>query len=128
MTVPSETTPDTTAATDTPAATDMARGTSRRANEFMAGLPQVADPTGREMIFARVGMVLMVIGLIVAIIAVILSQSSNNALDQNTQMTIAVAGIAATVFGGVIFLRYSLGRLLRYWLLRMLHEMHDQRG
>lgn len=104
---------------------DTADGTGRRATEFVAGLPQVADSTGRETTFARVGMVVMVIGLIVAIIAVILSQSSNNPLDQNTQMTIAVAGTAATVFGGVIFLRYSLGRLLRYWLLRMLHEMHS---
>lgn len=118
MTIPSDVTPSNA---------DTANDTSRRATEFVAGLPQVADPTGREMLFARVGMVVMVIGLIVAIIAVILSQSSDNPLDQNTQITIAVAGIAATVFGGVIFLRYSLGRLLRYWLLRMLHEMHDRR-
>lgn len=117
MTVPSDMTPDGSDADD---------GTNRRASDFVNGLPEVANPSGREMLLARVGLVVMVIGLIIAIVAVILSQSSDNPLDQSTQLTIGVAGIATTIFGGIIFLRYSLGRLLRYWLLRMLHEMHDR--
>jgi uncharacterized membrane protein len=94
----------------------------QRASAFVAGLPMVSDPTRRETTFAGVGLVLMCLGLVVAVLAVILSQASQNPLDQSTQLTMAVAGLAVTAFGGVLFLRFSLGRLLRFWLLRMLHE------
>lgn len=101
----------------------------QRATAFVAGLPTVSDPSRREATYARIGMVVMSLGLVVAVVAVILSQSSQNPLDQSTQLTMAVAGLAATAFGGVVFLRFSLGRLLRFWLLRMLHEQrvdHDR--
>lgn len=102
----------------------------RRATDFVASLPEpsnnprTADDPGRHNTYARVGFLIMIIGLVLAIIAVIMSQSTNNPLDQSTQISMGIAGIAAVVFGGVVFLRYSLGQLLRFWLLRMLHEQH----
>lgn len=97
---------------------------NRKADEFVAGLPQVADRTRAEVLYARVGMAFMIVGFAVTVLAVVLSQGSDNSLDQSTQLVLAVAGLAAVCLGGVVFLRYSLGRLLRYWLLRMLHELH----
>ncbi|HET8929683.1 MAG TPA: hypothetical protein VFN21_03395 [Acidimicrobiales bacterium] len=100
--------------------------TNRKADDFVAGLPDVADRTRAELIYARIGMVLMVAGFAVSVLAVILSQGSDNSLDQSTQLALGIAGLAAVGVGGVVFLRYSLGRLLRFWLLRMLHERHDR--
>lgn len=106
-------------------------GTDRRADEFVASLPEpstsrtTTDAAGRHDNYARLGMAVMIIGLVVAVVAVIMSQTSDNPLDQSTQISMGIAGLAAVGFGGVVFLRYSFGRLLRFWLLRMLNERHD---
>lgn len=101
------------------------------AEAFVASLPEpsnvstMADRGDRHDTYERLGMIIMIIGLVVAVIAVIMSQTSDNPLDQSTQISLGIAGTAAVCFGGIVFLRYSFGRLLRFWLLRMLHEQHD---
>jgi hypothetical protein len=37
-------------------------------------------------------------------------------------MPLAIAGLATSVVGGFLFLRYSLARFLRFWLLRQTYE------
>ncbi|MGB6057347.1 MAG: hypothetical protein WBF71_03715 [Microthrixaceae bacterium] len=98
--------------------------TGRRAAEFVSALPASSGGADRNGSYARAGMIIMVLGVAVAIVAVILSQTSDNPLDQSTQISLGIAGLAATCFGGVVFIRYSLGGLLRFWLLRILHEQH----
>lgn len=97
---------------------------TERADAFVASLPDGAVRGSREILLARLGMAIVVIGVVVALVAVVLSQSSDNPLDQSTQLAMGVAGVALVGAGGVVFLRYSLGRLLRYWLLRVLDEQH----
>lgn len=117
---------------ETPAGTDLqddlaeVRSADRRAAEFVAALPAASDRAGRTTAYARTGLAIMVVGLVATIIGLILSQMSDNPLDQSTQISLGVAGLAATCFGAAIFLRYSIGDLLRYWLLRILHEQHRQ--
>lgn len=96
--------------------------TSRRGEEFAASLPAVSDRSGRERQLARAGAVLMAVGVLVAVVAVVMSQASDNPLDQSTQLSLGIAGLAVACVGAAIFLRFSLGQLLRYWLLRLLHE------
>lgn len=95
-----------------------------KANAFSRALPNPDDPTRRERLWARLGVTVMAVGMVVALIAVVLSQASDNPLDQNTQLTLGIAGVAAVCLGGIVFLRYSIGRLLRWWLLRILDELH----
>lgn len=95
-----------------------------RAAEFVSALPATSDRANRNDAYARAGMIVMFLGLAATIVAVVLSQASNNPLDQSTQISLGIAGLAGICFGGVIFLRYSLGDLMRYWLLRMVHEQH----
>ena len=99
----------------------------QRAGEFVSALPRTttaSDRSGRSDTYARRGCFVMAIGLAAAILAVVLSQASNNLSDQSTQISLGIAGLAATCVGGVVFLRYSLGNLLRFWLLRILHEQN----
>ncbi|MEI2639608.1 MAG: hypothetical protein V9F03_11540 [Microthrixaceae bacterium] len=103
------------------------RSTESRAAEFVAALPSPRASGDRSDRFARLGMVIMSLGLAVTVVATVLSQTSDNPLDQSTQISLGITGLAATCFGGVIFLRYSLGELLRFWLLRMLHERETDR-
>ena len=43
-------------------------------------------------------------------------------LDSNSYTPLAIAGLAMSVTGGFLFLRYSLAKFLRFWLLRQAYE------
>ena len=88
---------------------------------------KVKDPaTGRDRVWLRVGIALMVIGLDVAIIAYPMSHGTSNPLSQNDALVLAIAGLTAAVVGGALFLRYSLASFLRFWLARFVYEQQAQ--
>ncbi len=78
---------------------------------------KVRDPaTGRDRVWLRVGIALMVIGLAVAIAAYFMSHGTSNPLSQNDAVVLAIGGLTSAVVGGALFLRYSLAGFLRFWL------------
>jgi hypothetical protein len=88
---------------------------------------KVRDPaTGRERVWLRVGIALMVIGLGVAIAAYFMSHGTSNPLSQNDALVLAIIGLAATIVGGAVFVRYSLAAFLRFWLARFIYEQQTQ--
>ncbi|MCB1256442.1 MAG: hypothetical protein KDB26_05015 [Microthrixaceae bacterium] len=97
-----------------------------KAKEFADSLPSASNQTGRQGTYARLGVIMMVIGLGLSIVATVLSQASDNPLDQATQISLGITGLTLACVGGVVFLRYSLGQLLRFWLLRVVAEKHDE--
>ena len=88
--------------------------------------------TGRartESMLQLAGVVLMVGGIALAFGAyaaslnVTATPGTNvDVLDSNSYMPLAIAGLAISVTGGFVFLRYSLARFLRFWLLRQSYE------
>jgi hypothetical protein len=74
----------------------------------------------RERALARLGAVLLVVGMALGGIAYLLSSGTENPLQQRDAIVVALAGVAIAVAGGAVFLRYSLGALLRLWLARQL--------
>jgi len=82
-----------------------------------------AEPERRLVLL---GALLMLVGVILAIAGWISSNGTNNSLDQNTDLTMAVAGLALTVVGAIIWLRHSLSRYGRYWLARAIYEQRQQ--
>jgi hypothetical protein len=88
---------------------------------------RVRDPaTSRDRIWLRVGVVLMVLGLVVAVIAYPLSHGTTNPLAQRDALALGLGGIAATVVGAALFLRYSIAGFLRFWLARLSYEQQAQ--
>ena len=70
---------------------------------------KVRDPnTGRDRVWLRVGIALMVIGLAVAIGAYFMSHNTSNPLEQNDALVLALAGVAGTVIGAAVFLAAAL--------------------
>ena len=70
---------------------------------------KVRDPaTGRDRVWLRVGIALMVIGLGIAIGAYFMSHGTSNPLSQNDAFVLAIGGLTAAIVGGALFLRYSL--------------------
>lgn len=87
----------------------------------------IKDPaSGREVLLVRAGALLMVAGVVVAIAAYFMSHSTTNTLNQNDAQVLAVAGLAVTVLGAAVFLRYSVAAFLRFWLARLIYEQRAQ--
>jgi hypothetical protein len=73
-------------------------------------------------------------GTILAIAAVVLLiagwYGAAGTLDVGEQVPYVIsgglAGVVAAVIGSALFLRFSLGRYLRYWIIRLVHEDREQ--
>jgi uncharacterized membrane protein YeaQ/YmgE (transglycosylase-associated protein family) len=86
---------------------------------------QVRDPSqGRDRLWLRVSVGLMVVGLIVAIAAYPLA-ATGNSLEQGQAIVQAILGLTAAVVGGALFIRFSFGNFLRFWLARLSYEQQQ---
>jgi uncharacterized membrane protein YidH (DUF202 family) len=72
----------------------------------------------RERTLARLGVALLVVGVLLGGLAYLLSSGTDNPLQQRDAIVVALAGVAVAIAGSAVFLRYSLGALLRLWLAR----------
>ncbi|CAN5661942.1 hypothetical protein BH10ACT1_BH10ACT1_17020 [soil metagenome] len=98
-----------------------------RADRFLAELSDVKhDGSNRNATFAKLGAVMLAAGVILAVVGVVLSQSTDNPLDQSTDVSLGLAGVALAIAGLGVFLRYSLAQFLRFWLLRLIYEQAGQ--
>jgi len=100
----------------------------QRIQEFKEAVAdlRVEDPsTRRERQLLGLGVLLMVAGIAVAFLAYILAGGESSDLEQREQLILAVFGVSLAVVGGALFLRYSIARFLRYWLLRLIYEMRE---
>ena len=100
-----------------------------RRQQFEDDIAKVRVKTGGaagEPRLIALGAVLMVAGAAVALIAFIASGSQSDTRDVLSSIILAVFGLTLTVAGMAVFLRYSLGRFLRFWLLRLIYEQQDR--
>jgi hypothetical protein len=103
-----------------------------RSERFKADMATMRVKTGtasREAPLQALSVVLMVAGVLVAFggyqasLNVKATPGSNvDVLSSNSYLALAACGIALTLAGGFLFLRYSLARFLRFWLLRQSYE------
>jgi hypothetical protein len=102
---------------------------SQRVEQFKADIAdmRLRDPaTNRERQFVRVGVGLLAVGVGMAIVAYLMSHNTDIALEQRDAIIVALIGVAMTVAGGTLFLRYSLAMFLRFWLARLIYEQQAQ--
>jgi hypothetical protein len=92
--------------------------------EHIAAMRIPEPNAGRDRTFARLGMLLALVGIVLGIVGYAVSHGTNNPLTQNDGLVLAVVGVACSVTGGAVFLRYSLAQFLRLWLVRLIHEQH----
>jgi hypothetical protein len=103
-------------------------GAAAREETFRADVAAMKVRGGvvaRERLLARLGVALLAVG--VGGIAYLLSSGTENPLQQRDAIVVALAGVAVAVAvaGGVVFLRYSLGALLRLWLARLVLDREE---
>jgi hypothetical protein len=83
---------------------------------------KVRNSAKRDGILQAAGALAMVAGVIVAFVAYQLSLDKADDRDIQSLIILAVSMLGLSVVGAAVFLRYSLARFLRFWLLRQLYE------
>ncbi len=81
---------------------------------------------GRDRTLLRVGVALMVVGIVLAPVAYATSSGTTNALQQRDAQILALSGVILAVVGAALFLRYSMAQFLRFWLARLSWEQQAQ--
>jgi hypothetical protein len=83
---------------------------------------KVSTSAKRDGILQAVGALAMVAGVVIAFVAYRLSLDKADDRDIQSLIILAVSMLGLSVAGAAVFLRYSLARFLRFWLLRQLYE------
>ena len=82
----------------------------------------VSKGAARDGLWQAVGGIATAVGVVVAFVAYQLSLGKDDTRDIQSLQILAIAMLALAVAGAAVFLRYSLARFLRFWLLRQLYE------
>lgn len=98
---------------------------TERVEQFKAEIDslRLPDPApGRDRKLLALGIVLLVGGIAIGVVGYAPWRSSVQQSDQLDGIVIAIIGLSVTVVGAALFLRYSLGQFLRFWLARVIYE------
>ncbi len=113
---------------DEPTGADGTMSSSRLAQfeAEVAKLKVTGGGANPERLGAQWGIGLTVLGFVVAIIAWFSAKDSSDVNTILRSQIVAVIGIGVAVIGIVIWVRNSLTRYLRYWIIRLVHEQREQ--
>ena len=101
----------------------------QRVEQFKAEIAdmKVADPvSSRDRLVLRVGVALMVIGVVLAPVAYAIGHGTTNPLQQRDAIVIVGSAVVLAVVGAALFLRYSMAQFLRFWMARLSYEQQAQ--
>ena len=138
------------------AETSEAAESSPRLAEFQEEVDKLGVTGGKanpERKLLRLGMFLIIAGIVLEIVALILSLNTSSttseipdsfgqaekievgleqvasgfdsARDQGHALIIALCGLGAILAGGIFYIANSLSRFLRYWLVRLIYEIRE---
>jgi len=106
-------------------------------DEFENAIEKIKTKTGsneRDRLYELIGLLILFGGAVLTLISYFVAGSQNSGnvaidnLEHNEHIILAIFGVALSIVGGFIYLRYSIGRFLRFWLLRQIHENNKSAG
>ena len=127
------------------AETSEAAESSPRLAEFQEEVGKLGVTGGKanpERKLVRFGVFLVIAGIVLEIVALILSLNTSgipegvsaaeqisaglsSSRDQGHALIIALCGLGAILAGGIFYIANSLSRFLRYWLVRLIYEIRE---
>ena len=100
--------------------------TEKRADRFVREIAQlkIGNPAdGRPRLWLRLGVALMVLGMVLGVTAYLVSHRTTSSLVQGDAITIGLGGVTVSVVGAALFVRYSLTAFLRFWMARQSYDL-----
>ncbi|MEU4317373.1 hypothetical protein AB0H20_13135 [Nocardia fluminea] len=100
--------------------------TETRADRFARELAdlKIPDPAaGRGSLWLRAGATAMAAGPALAVLAYFLAHNTSDPLAQRDALVLALIGVALSVVGAALFVRYSLTGVLRFWMARQSYDL-----
>ena len=100
-----------------------------RVEQFKAEVAdmRLRDPaTGLDRLLLRLGVLAMLAGPVVALVAYFLSHSATGSLQQNDAIVQAILGLAITIVGAALYVKAALAGFLRFWMARLSYEQQAQ--
>ena len=104
----------------------MTSSTETRADRFVREIAElkIGDPAaGRPRLWLRLGVALMVLGIVLGVTAYLVSHRTTSPLVQGDATTIGLGGVTVSVVGAALFVRYSLTGFLRFWMARQSYDL-----
>ena len=110
---------------------DPATGTlsSERLTEFqdeVAKLKVTGGGANPERLAERWGIGLTIVGFVIAALSWLSAYDANNFADIHRSAIAAAIGVGIAIVGIVIWIRNSMTRYLRYWIIRLVYEQREQ--
>ncbi len=103
--------------------TDTTEGFAARVQELHVPEPK-AD---REALLLKVGVALVVVGLVLILVAWFQASGTASVAEQVPYaLSGGLLGIGLVILGSALVIRFSLARLFRYWLARIVYEHQTQ--
>ena len=97
--------------------------------QFLAEIAALrGQRAGLDARLLQLGAVLMPLGVVAGVVAWIVSRNTDNPLDQRDAIIVALTGVAVSVVGVGLFVRYSLAQFLRFWMARLVHAQTERRS
>lgn len=96
-----------------------------RLEEFesqVADLKLSGGKTNPERMTVRLAVALFIAAVVVEIVAYSGSRNTSSSLEQTDFLILAVLGVVLALGAVALFIRASLTRYFRYWLVRLIYE------
>ncbi|MCU1461859.1 MAG: hypothetical protein JWO37_1934 [Acidimicrobiales bacterium] len=85
------------------------------------------DPAaGPDRLLKRASVLAMVVAAVIGVVAIIMSSSTNDALNQRDAIVLGLFAVTLSVIGAAVFVRYSLASFMRFWMARLTFEQATQ--
>jgi len=115
----------TTPATATTAQNAMSSATQRDLGTELGKLRASNNSGPMDSKLSVLGMLLAIAGLIIILVNFLQSRNFSDMRDQMDALILSLFGIGLVIVGATLYIRSSMTRFLRYWLLRMVYEQRD---
>ena len=115
----------TTPATTTTAQNAMTSATRRDLGTELGKLRASNNSGPMDSKVSVLGLLLAVAGLIVILVNFLQSRNYSDLRDQMDALILSLFGLGLVIVGATLYIRSSMTRFLRYWLLRMVYEQRD---
>ncbi|MEY4360821.1 MAG: hypothetical protein RL391_127 [Actinomycetota bacterium] len=81
----------------------------------------------RERILLVIGVIALIAGVVLAVVGGFQASGTTDLGDQVAFLaTGTFIGLALVVLGTALFIRYSVARFMRFWLVRLVHEHRSE--